>query len=98
MDHGDKPEEDIESFPLPLPIHCLDDSQLVTLQLESGSYVRFQVDTGAQCNVLPLSTYREAMGDVALSNVKTRVTAYGGGCGLGQAEGLERQSKVLPGL
>ena len=69
VNHGDKPEEDI-------------DSQLVTLWLESGSYVRFQVDTGAQCNGLPLSTYREATVDVALSNVtpiKTRVRAYGGG-------------------
>lgn len=31
----------------------IDDSQLVTLKLESGKYLRFQVDTGAQCNVVP---------------------------------------------
>ena len=29
----------------------LNDSQLVTLKLESGNYLRFQLDTGAQCNV-----------------------------------------------
>ena len=32
----------------------IDDSQLVTLKLESGNYLCFQVDTGAQCNVVPL--------------------------------------------
>ena len=35
----------------------LDDSQLVTLKLESGKYLRFQPDTGAQCNVIPLHLY-----------------------------------------
>ena len=49
--------DDSEVYPIQLPIHCLDDSQLVTLRLQSSSYVRFQVDTGAQCNVLPLRTY-----------------------------------------
>ena len=37
----------------------LDDSQLVTLKLESGNYLRFQPDTGAQCNVVPLHLYNE---------------------------------------
>ena len=32
----------------------LDDSQLVTLKLEFGNYLRFQPDTGAQCNVVPV--------------------------------------------
>ena len=32
-------------------------SQVVTLRLESGNYLRFQVDTGAQCNVVPLELY-----------------------------------------
>ena len=31
----------------------LDDSQFVTLKLESGNYLHFQVDMGAQCNVIP---------------------------------------------
>ena len=32
----------------------LDDSQLVTLKLEFGNYLRFQPDTGTQCNVVPV--------------------------------------------
>ena len=82
VDENEEEEEDSEAFPLQLPVHCLDDSQLVTLLVESGSYVRFQVDTGAQCNVLPLDTYKKATGDVNLKQVtptNTRVTAYGGG-------------------
>lgn len=74
--------DDDEVYPLRLPVHGLDDSQLVTLRLQSGCYIRFQVDTGAQCNVLPLRTYQEATGDVSLrkvSPIQTKVTAYGGG-------------------
>ena len=59
----------------------LDNSQLVTLRLETGSHIRFQVDTGAQCNVLPLSIYKKATKDSALAHVspsRMRVTAYGG--------------------
>ena len=41
-----------------------DDSQLVTLKLESGNYVRFQPDTGAQCNVVPLHLYKKATKNV----------------------------------
>ena len=37
----------------------LDDSQLVTLKLDSGNYLRFQPDTGAQCNVIPVNLYRK---------------------------------------
>ena len=36
-----------------------DESQFVTLKVESGNYIRFQVDTGAQCNVLPVETYKK---------------------------------------
>ena len=74
--------DDSEAYPIQVHVHCLDDSQLVTLRLQASSYVRFQVDTGAQCNVLPLGTYKEATGDRSLSEVstvKTKVTAYGGG-------------------
>ena len=74
--------DDSEAYPLQVHVHCLDDSQLVTLQLQAGSYVRFQVGMGAECNVLPLGTYQEATGDMSLSNVctvQTKVTAYGGG-------------------
>ena len=59
----------------------LDDSQLVTLKLESGNYLHFQVDTGAQCNVVPLSLYKKATKDHLLTNVTPahqKITAYGG--------------------
>ena len=59
----------------------IDDSQLVTLKLESGNYLRFQVDTGAQCNVVPLELYKKATEDHQLANmapVRQRITAYGG--------------------
>ena len=58
-----------------------DESQFVTLELESGKYMRFQADTGAQCNVVPLELYKKATNDHQLANVnptKTRTTAYGG--------------------
>ena len=59
----------------------LDDSQLVTLRIASGNYIRFQVDTGAQCNVVPLELYKKATKDRDLTHVtpaRTRITAYGG--------------------
>ena len=59
----------------------LDDSQLVTVKLESGNWLRFQPDTGAQCNVIPLHLYKKASKDHKLKNVtqtNTRITAYGG--------------------
>jgi len=49
--------------------------------MKTGSFIRFQVDTGAQCNVLPLGMYKEATGDQVLKNIistNTVVTAYGG--------------------
>lgn len=59
----------------------MDDSQLVTLKLKSGNYLRFQPDTGAQCNVIPLHLYKKATKDVSLKHVKTyqtAIVAYGG--------------------
>ena len=59
----------------------LDDSQLVTLQLESGNYLHFQPDIGAQCNVVPLHLYKKATNDFDLLNmapVSTAVISYGG--------------------
>ena len=59
----------------------MDDSQLVTLQLESGNYLRFQPDTGAQCNVVPLHLYKKANKDFGLCNVtpvNTAIISYGG--------------------
>ena len=59
----------------------LDDSQLITLKLESGNFLRFQPDTGAQCNVIPLHLYKKATEDYKLSQVKrgnVALRAYGG--------------------
>ena len=59
----------------------LDESQLVTLELESGNFMRFQADTGAQCNVVPLALYKKATLDHELTKVTptaTKITAYGG--------------------
>ena len=58
-----------------------EDSQMVTLRLESGNHSRFQVDTGAQCNVVPLNVYKKTTNDPALAQVsfsRMRITAYGG--------------------
>lgn len=59
----------------------LDESQFVTLELESGNYMRFQADTGAQCNVVPVALYKKATRDhqlVKVTPTKTQITAYGG--------------------
>ena len=53
----------------------------MTLRLESSNYLRFQVDKGAQCNVMLLALYKKVSRDVKLDHVtpvKTAVTAYGG--------------------
>jgi len=59
----------------------LDDSQLVTVKLESGNCLRFQPDTGAQCDVISLGLYKKATNDTDLKGVKqakTAIAAYGG--------------------
>lgn len=43
--------------------------------------MRFQVDTGAQCNVIPLDLYKQTTKDIHLHEVMTvqsQITAYGG--------------------
>ena len=63
------------------PETSTDNSQLVTLKLESGNYLRFQADTGAQCNVVPLDLYKKATKDYQLAIVvptTPKITAYGG--------------------
>ena len=74
-------EDEEETFPADISSVALDDNQLVTLKLESGKYLKFQADTGAQCNVLPLSLYKRATKDAKLKQVTpsdTSITAYGG--------------------
>lgn len=59
----------------------LDNTQLITLKLENGSHIRFQADTGAQYNVIPLGLYKKASKDHHLQNIKPvqqQITAYCG--------------------
>ena len=63
-------EDDMdEVFPIHVSVLQVDDSQLVTVQLQSGLYIRFQLDTGAQCNVIPVNLYKKAAKDRKLTNV-----------------------------
>ena len=64
-----------------IAVVTLDDTQLVTLCLESGNYLRFQPDTGAQCNVIPVHLYKKAANDPDLKQIKptnSAISAYGG--------------------
>ena len=75
-------DEEEEVYQTSTPGSHVDDSQCVTLKLvESGNFLRFQVDTGAQCNVVPLDLYKKATKDHSLAQVKPvsqKITAYGG--------------------
>ena len=70
-----------EVFPVREVATLLDDSQCVTLKLDSGNYVRFHIDSGAQCNVLPLKLYKRATKDVQMNDVtkcQSSILAFGG--------------------
>ena len=70
-----------EMYQIEVAVIKLDDSQLVTLKLESGNFIRFQPDTGAQCNVVPLHVYKKASKDERLEKVnctQASLVAYGG--------------------
>ena len=45
-------EDTDDAHPTQVSAVHMDDSQLVTLKLESGNYLRVQVVTGAHCNVI----------------------------------------------
>lgn len=78
VEEGDDNEEVYQTT---TPSSRLDNSQFVTLQLDSGNYLRFQVDTGVQCNVVPLDLYKKATKDYNLFSVKPvrqTISAYGG--------------------
>jgi len=49
--HGECGEN--ETFPMEVTPVQLDETQLITLELESDNYIQFQADI-AQCNVIPL--------------------------------------------
>ena len=58
------------------------DSNLVTLKFSSGNFIRFEIDTGARCNVLPVHIYKKATGDFDLKQVntaKSSIVSYDGG-------------------
>lgn len=58
------------------------DSNLVTLKVASGNFIRFEIDTGARCNVLPAHIYEKATGDYNLkdvSPVNSSIVSYDGG-------------------
>ena len=70
-----------EVFPVREGATLLDDSQCVTLKLDSGNYIQFQIDSGAQCNVLPLKMYKRATKDVQMNDVskcQSTILAFGG--------------------
>ena len=50
-------------------VRKLDDDEQVTLRARSGKYIRFQIDTGAQCNVISAQTYKSLTGDYKLAEV-----------------------------
>lgn len=57
-----------------------DDSQLVSLEVESGNCLQFQPHTSAQCNMIQLDLYKKATTNTELKKVKqvrTMVSAYG---------------------
>ena len=78
----DNPDSDSEVFYADhISAVDLDDSQLVNLKLESGSYLRFQADTGAQCNVILVELYRKATKDYepdCVTPLNTHLTACRG--------------------
>ena len=58
------------------------DSNLVTLKVPSGNFIRLEIDTGARCNVLPVHIYKKATGDFDLKQVnpaKSSIVSYDGG-------------------
>ena len=58
------------------------DSSLVTLKVPSGNFIRFETDTRARCNVLPVHIYKKATGDCDLKRVtpaKSSIISYDGG-------------------
>ena len=62
-------------------VATLDDSQVVSLKLDCGNYIRFQIDSGAQCNVIPLALYQKATRGCSLTHVthaQSTIVAYGG--------------------
>ena len=80
LDQEEEPKEEVFAVRRGVT-RPLSPDQLVTLKVESGSFIRFQPDTGAQCNVLPSKTYQRATRDMDFTNVTestSMLIAYGG--------------------
>lgn len=60
----DRREDSDEIYVNNIAAVTLDDTQLVTLRLTSRNFLRFQADTGAQCNVIFLLLYNKAANDL----------------------------------
>ena len=63
-------------------VSTLKDEQTVTLGLENGKYIQFQIDNGASVNVLPVQVYKRASGDHSMKLVtktsdNAKIVAYG---------------------
>ena len=59
----------------------LEESELITFRLERGSYLRFQPDTRAQRNVIPVSLYKKVTRNFKMENVNpihTPLAVWGG--------------------
>ena len=56
--------------------------RFVTVKLRnSENFMKFQLDTGAECNVIPIHLYKQAMGDIMMVNMKpsdNTIVAFGG--------------------
>ena len=58
----------------------LNEEQTVTLKIREKCYIRFQIDCGADCNVLPVHVYKAATGDKEMKNISpsdTTLYVYG---------------------
>ena len=56
-------------------VNAIGDSQLVISKIKNGNFLRFQLDTGAQFNVLPLHIYKAVKKDVSLKDLTAATTS-----------------------
>ena len=56
----------------------LTDEQTVTLRVRDKHYIRFQLDSGADCNALPVHVYKAATGGQQLQKVKSSAVGLSG--------------------
>ena len=75
-------EDDGEDRVFQIGKSSLRDAEAVTLEVDTGNFIRFQLDTGAKVNVLPLHIYKGATKDFKLKKLKHEksvIQSYGGG-------------------